>query len=71
MRDEPQGRTILGRCSGGLRLVGDRVRSFEWESYSRGEPKAAARRWRDRRRGRQLRRALFPILSFIQSREKP
>jgi hypothetical protein len=39
MSDEPRptGLTILGR--GGLRLVSDRVRSFEWESYPRREPK--------------------------------
>lgn len=45
--DQPCGLTILGRCGGGLRLVSDRVRSFEWESYPRREPRPA----RDRLRG--------------------
>ena len=29
------GLTILGRCSAGLRLVSDRVASWEWESFPR------------------------------------
>jgi hypothetical protein len=46
MSDKPRsgGLTILGRCGGGLRLVSDRVRSFEWESYPRKEPKPARER---------------------------
>ena len=47
VKDEPRsGVTILGRCGGGLRLVSDRVRSFEWESYPRREPKPARERLR-------------------------
>jgi hypothetical protein len=49
MSDEPQpwGLTHLGRCGGGLRLVSDRVASWEWVSLPRREPKPA----RDRLRG--------------------
>jgi hypothetical protein len=48
MKDEPRsgGLTILGRCEGGLRLVSDRVRSFEWESLPRREPRRARERLR-------------------------
>ena len=37
MSDEPRsgGLTILGRCTGGLRLVSDRTASWEWESFPR------------------------------------
>jgi hypothetical protein len=44
MSDDRPGLTHLGRCGGGLRLVSDRVRSFEWESYPRREPKPARER---------------------------
>jgi hypothetical protein len=47
MKDDRPGFTIIARCSGGLRLVSDRVRSFEWESYPRRELKPA----RERQRG--------------------
>ncbi len=40
-----EGLTILGRCGGlELRLVSDRVASWEWESYPRREPKPARER---------------------------
>ena len=44
MNDQPPGLTIISRCSAGLRLVSDRVRSFEWESYARREPKPVRER---------------------------
>ena len=46
MSDDRPGLTIISRCGGGLRLVSDRVRSFEWESYPRTEPKPARERLR-------------------------
>ena len=33
--EQPTGLTILGRCTAGLRLVSDRVASWEWESFPR------------------------------------
>ncbi len=43
MKDE--GLTIISRCGQPpIRLVSDRVRSFEWESYARREPKPARER---------------------------
>ena len=30
--EQPPGLTIVGRCGGGLRLVVENTRSFEWES---------------------------------------
>jgi hypothetical protein len=44
MSDDRPGLTIISRCGGGLRLVSDRVRSFEWESYPRREPRRARER---------------------------
>jgi len=41
---EPEGLTILGRCGLPLRLVSDRVRSFEWQSHPRREPRRAKER---------------------------
>jgi hypothetical protein len=48
MSDDPKptGLTILGQCTNGLCLVSDRVRSFEWESYPRRQPKPARERLR-------------------------
>ena len=46
MKDDRPGLTIIARCSGGLRLVSDRVRSFEWESYPRREPRPPRERLR-------------------------
>ena len=46
--DHELGLTILGRCAlPPVRLVVENVRSFEWESYPRREP----RRARERQRG--------------------
>ena len=41
MNDDQQakGLTILGRCGGGLRLVSHQVKSWEWGSYPRREPR--------------------------------
>jgi hypothetical protein len=48
MSDEPQvqvpGLTILGRYGLGLRLVSDRVASWEWQSHPRRDPVPA--HWR-------------------------
>jgi hypothetical protein len=45
MSDEREaGLTMLGRCGGGLRLVSDRVASWEWISLPRREPKSARER---------------------------
>src|SRR5262245_60052212 len=40
----PPGKTILGSVAGGPRLVIDRVKSWEWESFPRREPKPARER---------------------------
>ena len=39
--EQPLGLTIVGRCGGGLRLVVENTRSFEWESLPRREPRRA------------------------------
>ena len=44
--EQPPGLTILGRCGGGLRLVMEKTRSFEWISLPRREPKRARERLR-------------------------
>lgn len=45
MNDQGQGLTIISRCGQSpIRLVSDRVRSFEWESYARREPRRARER---------------------------
>ena len=44
--EQPPGLTILGRCGGGLRLVVENTRSFEWESLPRREPRRARERLR-------------------------
>ena len=44
--EQPPGLTILGRCGLGLRLVVENVRSFEWESLPRREPRRARERLR-------------------------
>jgi hypothetical protein len=41
----PPGRTIIGVACAGLLLVSENVRSWEWESFARREPRSA----RDRR----------------------
>jgi hypothetical protein len=48
MSDEPQGLTIISRCGQELaiRLVSERVASWEWESLPRREPKRARERLR-------------------------
>jgi hypothetical protein len=47
MSDDRPRLTILGRCGGGLRLVSDQPKAWEWESLPRREPKPA----RERQRG--------------------
>jgi hypothetical protein len=44
MSEDPPERTIIGGCSAGPRLVSDRVRSSEWESFPRREPRPARER---------------------------
>jgi hypothetical protein len=45
MSGHPPGRTILGTAYyGGPQLVTDNVRSFEWESFARREPRRARER---------------------------
>ena len=44
MPDDPPPRTIISRCSAGPRLIADNVRSWEWESFPRREPKPARER---------------------------
>jgi len=34
-------RTIISRCTAGPRLVAENVRSWEWESFARREPRRA------------------------------
>jgi hypothetical protein len=63
MNDEPKaGLTVLGRCElrqPCLRLVSDNVRSFEWISLPRREPRRARERlrglapWRPKRHQRK------------------
>jgi hypothetical protein len=43
MTDEPP-RTIIARCTAGPRLVAENVRSWEWESFPRREPRRARER---------------------------
>jgi hypothetical protein len=46
MKDDRPSLTIIGRCGGGLRLVSDCPKGWEWESLPRREPQgegAAAR----------------------------
>jgi hypothetical protein len=45
MNDREAGLTIVGRCGGGLRLVSDRVASWEWISLPRREPSRARSGW--------------------------
>jgi len=35
MSDDRPGLTIIARCSAGLRLVSDRPKGWEWESFPR------------------------------------
>jgi len=42
--NEREGLTIISQCSAGLTLVSDRVRSFEWISLPRREPRRARER---------------------------
>lgn len=42
--NEPEGLTIIARCSGGLRLVSDQAKPQDWESLPRREPRRARER---------------------------
>jgi hypothetical protein len=41
---DPPPRTIIARCSACPRLIAENVRSWEWESFARREPRPARER---------------------------
>jgi hypothetical protein len=45
MRHDPPPRTIIARRTAGPRLAAENVRSCEWQSFPRGEPRRARERF--------------------------